>query len=74
VRYVVAVIGVAVLLAALAARAGLFGRMAGRRPGSGDRRLEQLTKEELYGLAQEAGIAGRSGMSKDELIRALRAR
>jgi hypothetical protein len=37
-----------------------------------DRPLEELSKIELYERAQEAGIAGRSKMSKDELIEALR--
>lgn len=40
------------------------------RPGS----LESLTKEELYARAQEADVPGRSEMSKDELISALRSR
>jgi DNA end-binding protein Ku len=39
-----------------------------RRP----RRLEDLTKEELYHRAREKDIPGRSNMSKDELIEALR--
>jgi hypothetical protein len=45
-------------------------------PGSrGDNRsLEELTKEELYERAQAAEIEGRSTMSKDELVRALKAR
>jgi hypothetical protein len=34
--------------------------------------LEDLTKEELYARAQEAEIAGRSDMSKEELVAALR--
>jgi DNA end-binding protein Ku len=34
--------------------------------------LEELTKEELYHRAQAADIPGRSEMSKDELIAALR--
>ena len=34
--------------------------------------LEDLTKEELYHRAQDADIPGRSEMSKDELIAALR--
>ena len=37
-------------------------------------RLENLTKEELYVRAQAADIPGRSEMSKDQLIEALRAR
>jgi hypothetical protein len=38
------------------------------------RKLEDLTKEELYGRAQEAKIPGRSEMSKEQLIEALRTR
>ena len=34
--------------------------------------LANLRKEDLYRRAQEAGIPGRSQMSKDELIAALR--
>lgn len=34
-------------------------------------RLEEKTKEELYDLAQEAEIEGRSEMNKDELVEAL---
>jgi len=33
---------------------------------------EDRSKEELYDKAKEVGIEGRSGMSKDELIDALR--
>ena len=33
---------------------------------------EEWTKEDLYERAQEIGIDGRSGMSKDQLIEALR--
>ncbi|PVA11912.1 Rho termination factor [Pelagivirga sediminicola] len=33
---------------------------------------EKWTKEELYERAQEIGIDGRSDMSKDQLIKALR--
>jgi hypothetical protein len=40
------------------------------RPGS----LEDLSRDELYARAQEAEIPGRSEMSKDELVEALRAR
>jgi hypothetical protein len=36
--------------------------------------LDALTKEELYARAQEADIPGRSEMSKDELVAALRAK
>lgn len=34
--------------------------------------LEDLTKDELYERAQKADIQGRSDMTKDELIKALR--
>ena len=37
------------------------------------RRLEDLTKEELYARAQEADTPGRSEMSKEQLVEALRA-
>jgi hypothetical protein len=47
---------------------------ASRKPGSRERSLEELTKEELYERAQAAEIEGRSTMSKDELVRALKAR
>jgi hypothetical protein len=42
------------------------------RNGAHPRSLENLTKEKLYARAQEADIPGRSEMSKDELIDALR--
>jgi Rho termination factor, N-terminal domain len=47
--------------------AALAGRDSGR-PST----LEDLTKEELYARAQEAEIPGRSEMSKQELVAALR--
>ena len=34
--------------------------------------LEDRTKEELYDEAKEIGIEGRSDMTKDELIKAIR--
>lgn len=37
-------------------------------------RLEDMTKEQLYERAQEADIPGRSDMSKEQLVEALRAR
>ena len=43
------------------------GRKGGRAGAYEDR-----TKEELYSKAREVGIEGRSSMSKDELIDALR--
>ena len=36
------------------------------------RKLEDRTRDELYEEAQEIGIEGRSDMSKDELIEAIR--
>lgn len=36
--------------------------------------LEALTKEELYARAQKKGVRGRSEMTKEELIDALRSR
>jgi hypothetical protein len=54
------------------------GDSATRSPSDDSRahphRLEDLTKEELYGRAQEADIPGRSEMSKEQLVEALRAR
>jgi hypothetical protein len=41
---------------------------------AGPGRLEDLTKEELYERAQKADIPGRSEMSKEQLVDALRAR
>jgi DNA end-binding protein Ku len=48
----------------------------GRRSRSGENGktgLERKSKEELYKLAQDADIPGRSDMSKEELVEALRA-
>lgn len=42
------------------------------RSGSGD--LESRTRRELYNRAKELDIEGRSGMSKSQLIRAIRQR
>jgi DNA end-binding protein Ku len=44
---------------------------APRRSSSGD--LESRSKDELYKLARDADIPGRSDMSKEELVEALRA-
>lgn len=40
--------------------------------GNPNRGYEERSKEELYNLAKERNIDGRSSMSKDELMRALR--
>jgi hypothetical protein len=48
----------------------------GRRDGKRARRtdgLEGLSREELYELAKEADLPGRSDMTKDELLEALKA-
>jgi len=60
-------------------RAGELGNRTAQSTASDDSaarpgRLEDLTREELYARAQEADIPGRSEMSKEELIHALRAR
>ena len=61
------------LMAALRASVEAAGRR-GSRTGSGNGGgYEDMSKEELYELAKEADIAGRSEMSKKELVRALRA-
>jgi len=44
---------------------------SGKKGGKADK-YEERTKEELYEKAQKIGIEGRSDMSKDELIKALR--
>jgi hypothetical protein len=43
----------------------------GRKGGEAGR-YEDRSKKELYDKAREVGIEGRSSMSKDDLIRALR--
>lgn len=44
---------------------------AGKKGGKAEK-YEERTKKELYEKAREVGIEGRSSMSKDELIKALR--
>jgi hypothetical protein len=44
-----------------------------RRGGKAGHALEDRNREQLYGLAREKQIAGRSKMGKAELIRAIRA-
>ena len=48
------------------------GRRPAKRRSDGDR-LEGLSKEELYELAKKADLPGRSDMSRDELVEALKA-
>ncbi len=51
------------------------GRTPNRRTmGTGNPRapLEERTRDELYNLAEEAGISGRSRMNKTQLITAIR--
>jgi plasmid stabilization system protein ParE len=40
--------------------------------GNPNRGYDERTRDELYNIAKERSIEGRSRMSKDELIRALR--
>lgn len=54
-------------------------RQEGRTPntrtqgtGNPHSRLEDRTRDELYNRAKELDVAGRSSMSKDELIAAIR--
>lgn len=54
-------------------------RQEGRTPnnkseGTGNPRtsLDERTKDELYNLAKQRNISGRSEMTKDELVKALR--
>ena len=42
--------------------------------GNPSRGLEARSKQELYNRAKELNIEGRSGMSKDELVQAIRRR
>lgn len=53
------------------AAAGSSDREVGRKGGKAPP-YEEWTKRELYDRAKEIGIDGRSDMSKDELIDALR--
>jgi len=48
-------------------------RAGGRRNGGGRRGAAEPTKQELYERAKKAGIAGRSQMTKEQLVEALRA-
>lgn len=44
---------------------------SGKKGGKAEK-YEERTKEELYQKAKEVGIENRSGMTKEELIKALR--
>ena len=53
------------------------GRTPNRRTqgtGNPTRSLDDRTRDELYNRARELGIEGRSKMSKDELVKAIRGR
>lgn len=50
------------------------GRTANKRTsgtGNPNKPLAERTRDELYNLAQEANVKGRSTMTKDELVKAL---
>ena len=64
----------ALLLGAASASAAPVLRKRLSRPSGAPRNLEELTKDELYARAQAAEIPGRSEMSKDQLVAALRAK
>ena len=55
-----------------AARIANAGHPESDRKGGKAPPYDEWTRDELYGRAQELGIAGRSEMNKDELISALR--
>lgn len=55
-----------------AARIANTGGKKAEKKGGKASKYEEWTKEELYEKAQEVGIEGRSDMTKDELIDALR--
>ena len=63
----------AALRASLEATQRGRGRKKSRRAGNGNGELDSLSKEELYELAKDADIPGRSDMSKQDLVKALRA-
>lgn len=61
----------AALRASIEAARGRGSRVAAG--GDGDGELDALSKSELYELAKERDVPGRSQMSRDELVEALRA-
>jgi hypothetical protein len=50
------------------------GRRATSGTGNPNKPLEDRSKQELYNRARELGVGGRSAMSKDELVAAIRSR
>ena len=48
------------------------GRKTTSGTGNPTRRLEDRSKQELYNRARQLGVSGRSKMSKQELVRAIR--
>ena len=78
-----AAVGAAAAVAVGAASAAVRSRQGGPAPemllhrggdtgaGHGPVDLARASREELYRLAREAGIAGRSQMTRDQLVRAL---
>ncbi|WP_255949743.1 hypothetical protein [Streptomyces odontomachi] len=44
------------------------------KKGEARERLEDLTKDQLYRRASDAGVSGRSSMNREELIKALTGR
>ena len=64
--------GIAALVSGVVSKTGLPNRLSVLlRRADG---LDKMTKDELYKRAQDADIPGRSEMSKDELVAALRGR
>ncbi len=55
-----------------AARIANTDRQTAAKRGGSSQAYEEWTKDDLYERAQEIGIEGRSDMTKDELIDALR--
>lgn len=55
-----------------AARIANTGRTTAGKRGGSSPSYDKWSKQELYDKAKQVGIEGRSKMSKDELIRALR--
>jgi hypothetical protein len=64
--------GIAILAAALFRRR--VWQLAAAVPERFSPDLDDLTKDELYRRAQKADITGRSEMTKDQLVRALKRR